>query len=552
MIIYNPSTGHRIKSVLTLMLLFQTCFLSGQGIVYPYFYRIYLKDKGTINTADYSALDLMSSRAVFRRQKAGIPAPDFRDLPVDRNYLNQISLLGLKLHSASKWMNTALFKSQSLFDISKLLDLPFVSDVKLVKTPGKKSAFINKLDFQIIQSDLPPYDRPLTMINAVSVHESGFNGKNVLIAILDGGFTNADNITSLDGLRSRKGIKTTFDFVNNNKSVYNSSSHGTAVLSVLAGVTPGQIEGTAPEADFLLIKTEDVASEFPCEEDFWAAGAEFADSLGADVISSSLGYFHFDDSTLNYKISDLDGKTAFVTQVAEIAASRGITVVNSAGNERSNAWQRIIFPSDGDSVLAVGAVDGNNIIADFSSAGPSADGRVKPDNVAMGVNVPVQISGNSIVRSSGTSFSCPILSGMAACLLQAVPLAHNSDIIRVLRTSGNRYNQPDSLYGYGIPDLGLALTKLQNLYIKIPDKGVIASPNPTTGDFEIIFSSPPENITIEIFSTSGRLIFRSDYTNFAGRVMIITELQHRPQGLYLLRVTKGSEKNVLKIIKINN
>lgn len=551
MIVYILSTGHRIKSVLTLALLCQTCCLSGQDLVYSYFYRIYLKDKGTIITGNYSALDLMSPRAVLRRQKAGIPAPDFRDIPVDRNYLNQISLLGLKLHSTSKWMNTALFKSQSLFDINKLLELSFVSDVKLVKMPGKKSSFTNKLDFQIIQADLPPYDRPLTMINAVSVHGSGFKGKNVLIAILDGGFTNAENITSLDGLRSRKGIKTTYDFVNNNRSVYNTSSHGTAVLSVLAGETPGQIEGTAPEADFLLIKTEDVASEFPCEEDFWAAGAEFADSLGADVISSSLGYFQFDNSTLNYKISDLDGKTAFVTRVAEIAASRGIIVVNSAGNERSDSWQRIIFPADGDSILAVGAVDGNNIIADFSSAGPSADGRVKPDNVAMGVNVPVQISGSSIVRSNGTSFSCPILSGMAACLLQAVPLAHNSDIIEAMHTTGDRYNLPDSLYGYGIPDLGLALTKLQNLYVKIPDKGVIVCPNPTTGDFEIIFSSPPVNVTIEIFSVSGRLIFRSDYTNFAGRAMIITELQHRPQGLYLVRVTNGSEKNVRKIIKIN-
>ena len=199
MIIYNLLIGHRIKSVLTLMLLCRTFCLPGQDLVYSYFYRIYLKDKGTIITADYSALDLMSSRAVLRRQKAGIPAPDYRDIPVDRNYLNQISLLGLKLHSTSKWMNTALFKSQSLFDIQKLLELPFVSDVRLVKTPGKKSAFINKLDFQVIQSDLPPYDRPLTMINGVSVHESGFNGKNVLIAILDGGFTNADNIASLDG-----------------------------------------------------------------------------------------------------------------------------------------------------------------------------------------------------------------------------------------------------------------------------------------------------------------------------------------------------------------
>jgi hypothetical protein len=527
-------------------------YAHGQEPVYSYFYRIYLRDKGD-NAADkYSAANLLSSRALARRQKAGIQVTDFRDLPVYEGYLNQISLLGLKLHTTSKWMNTALFKSQSAFDTKTLLSFPFVSDVKTVKTPGKKNIYSDKLNFQIIQADLPPYDRPITMINGSPMHDSGYDGKNILIAILDGGFINADNISSLNSLRSRNGIKTTYDFVKKNESVYNSSPHGTAVLSVLAGKIPGQIEGTAPGADFLLLKTEDVESEFPCEEDFWAAGAEFADSSGADIISSSLGYFNFDDSTLNYKISDLDGKTAFVTRAAEIAASKGILVINSAGNERDKEWKHIIFPSDGDSVLAVGAVDGDNIISDFTSAGPSADGRIKPDNVAMGVSVPVQTSDNSVGRSSGTSFSCPVLSGMSACLLQAVPRALNSDIIQVLHSSADRYNYPDSLYGYGIPDIVLALTELQNLYIKIPDKGIIASPNPTTGNFEVIFLYPPETVTIEIISMTGKLIFRKDFADYAGRTIIITELQHREQGVYLLRVKDGSEINVLKIIKLNN
>ena len=302
--------------------------------------------------------DLLSPRAITRRQKAGIQVPDFRDIPVEQDYLNQISLLGLKLHSTSKWMNTALFKSQSAFDINILLNLPFVSDVKIVKTPGKKSRFNNKLDFQVTQSDFPPFDRPITMINGLRMHDSGYDGKNILIAILDGGFINADEISSLSDLRTRNGIKKTYDFVKNNRSVIIPATHGTAVLSVLAGNIPGQIEGTAPGADYLLLKTEDVESEFPCEEDFWAAGAEFADSSGADIISSSLGYFNFDDPSLNYKYSDLDGNTAFVTRAADIAASKGILVVNSAGNERNKVWKRIIFPSDGDSVLAVGAVDG--------------------------------------------------------------------------------------------------------------------------------------------------------------------------------------------------
>ena len=549
---FNLLTVNKVSIAITLLLLSTTHCLHGQGPVYSYFYRVYLRDKGENSTAFYSAKDLLSSRAIDRREKAGIPVPDYRDLPVNQSYLNNMSLLGLKLHTTSKWMNTALFKSQSPVDIKPLLDLPFVSDVKTVKTPGKKSGYIDKLDFLVVQSDLPPYDRPITMINGHPLHDSGYDGENILIAILDGGFIEADQISSLSDLRNRNGIKATYDFVKNNEFVYNSSTHGTAVLSILAGKIPEIIEGTAPGADYLLLKTEDVESEFPCEEDFWAAGAEFADSAGADIISSSLGYFNFDDPTLNYKYSDLNGNTAFVTRVADIAASKGILVVNSAGNERDKSWKYIIFPSDGDSVVCVGAVDENNNISSFSSAGPSADGRIKPDNVAMGVSIPVQISGTSVGRSNGTSFSCPVLSGMAACLKQAVPYALNSDIIEVLHSSADRYNSPDSLYGYGIPDIVLALAKLQNLYTKVPDLETIAYPNPTTGNIEIIFRTPPQNLTIEITSMNGKLLFRKAYNDYAGRTLIITELQYKQQGVYFLRLINGTRINVQKIIKLKN
>jgi subtilisin family serine protease len=547
---FNFPVRYCVIILCTLVLSFSTPCLYAQEPVFQYFYRIYLKDKGTNINGKYSAYDLLSSRAVNRRQKAGIQAPDFRDLPVYKSYLDQISYLGLKLHTTSKWMNTALFKSQSAFDIKILLDLPFVSDVKIVKTTGSKSKFNDKLNFIVEQADIPSYDRPVSMVNGQPMLDSGYDGRNVLIAILDGGFRNADNISSLSGLRLRNGIKKTYDFVNKTDSVYNSSSHGTAVLSVIAGNLPGQIEGTAPGADFLLLKTEDVNSEFPCEEDYWVAGAEFADSSGADIISSSLGYFNFDDPALNYKYSDLDGKTAFITIAAELAASKGILVVNSAGNERTVEWKRIIFPSDGDSVLAVGAVDGNKIISDFSSAGPSADGRIKPDNVAMGVSVPVQSSENSTGRASGTSFSCPVLSGMAACLLQAVPKALISDIINALHSSADRYNYPDSLYGYGIPNIVLVLARLQNKYIRIPDNRSIVSPNPTTGDIEIIFSSPAQKVTVEIISITGKLIFRRDFADYAGRTIILTDLRNREQGVYLLRVIYDGKTDVHKIIKL--
>lgn len=551
MIFFNFLTGKEVKIALAILLLSVTNWIYCQEPVYTYYYRVYFRDKGENTIGSYSPEELLSSRALARRKKAGISTPDFQDLPVSKNYLDLISASGYKLHSTSKWMNTALFKTSLPVDIKQLLNFSFVSDVKVVKNPVKGSYFLNKLDFQIEQSGLPPFDRPITMVNGYSLHDMGFDGKSILIAILDGGFINADLISSLNNLRNRNGIKQTKDFVTNKISVYNSSTHGTAVLSVLAGEISGLIQGTAPGAEYLLLKTEDVDSEFPCEEDFWAAGAEYADSAGADIISSSLGYYNFDDPSLNYNYSDLDGKTAFVTKAADFAASKGILVVNSAGNERNNAWKRIIFPADGLNVIATGAVDGNNLISTFSSAGPSADGRVKPDNVTMGVSIPVQTSSDLPVRANGTSFSCPVLSGMIACLMQAVPKALNSDIIEFLHTSADRHNSPDSLYGYGIPDMAVTLGKLRE-YVEAPIGKTFVGPNPTTGTVEINFRQPPGFITIEIISMTGRLLWRKDYPDLEGKTLLLTELQGKEQGIYLVRITSSNSVNVHKIIKVTN
>jgi len=545
----NQPYKHGGVFTVTLLFFMATCQMNGQG---DYYYRVYLKDKGENSTGNTTLTELLSPRAVERRNKAGITQPDYRDLPVWTNYLKQISEKGFKLHCTSKWMNTALFRSSAAADINVLLEIPFISDVLIVKRPGSKSNYINKLDFTEEVDNLPPFDRPVTMVNGSPLHNSGYDGKNVLIAVLDGGFLNGDQISSLNHLRSRNGIKYTYDFVNNSELVYISSTHGTAVMSILAGKLAGAIEGTAPGADYLLFRTEDIGSEFPCEEDFWAAGAEFADSSGADIITSSLGYSEFDDPALNYKYSDADGNTAFITKVADIAASKGILVVTSAGNERNKPWQRIIFPSDGDSVLASAAVDGSNYISTFSSAGPSADGRIKPDISTMGVSVPIEIYPSLITRGNGTSFSCPVLSGMAACLMQAIPEAGNYDIIKAIQASASKYNTPDSLYGYGIPDMVTALIELQNEFVRLAGDIPVAAPNPTKGEFELVFNQPPGQLTLEIFSLTGTLIYRKNFTEYVGRRIIINELQYRSQGIYLIRLTTDSGVNVQKVIKLNN
>jgi serine protease AprX len=541
--ILNRLTGFLSLLILTLNQ------VSAQSSDSFYFYRVYFTDKGD-NTSKYTAADLLSPRAIARRSKNGIASPLYSDIPVSKSYISAIAQTGLHLHTTSKWMNTALFKSQTQINLNNISSLPFVRAIKIVKSPVSKGQKTNKSYFTVEQSDPLSWDLPVTMLNAKALHTTGFDGTGILIAVFDGGFSNADKITSLDNLRSRKGITDTYDFVKNDRSVYNSSSHGTAVMSVLAGDIPGFIEGSAPGADYILLKTEDVESEYPCEEDFWAAGAEYADSSGADIISSSLGYFTFDDSTMNHKKSELGGNTAFITQVADIAGSKGILVVNSAGNERRNTWRNIIFPSDGNKVLCVGAVDASKQIASFSSSGLSSVA-IKPDIVAMGVNIPVQISDNT-GRSSGTSFSCPVISGMAACILQSVPDVKTDELIDLFHQSGDRYNKPDTLYGYGVPDMVKALNILQDKYFKIPDDGPIISPNPTTGYLEILFNSPLEKATITIFNASGMKVSEKIYNGFAGRKISVTALEHSPNGTYFVRIITDKGSYSLKVIKIKS
>jgi serine protease AprX len=551
-IIKNSTLRNTFLTLIILMTIITSGIeLSAQGTTYNYFYRVYFKDKGS-PIKPYTPLELLSEKAVARRQNAGIPVPVYSDLPVNPDYLNQVVSKGFTLHCTSKWINTGLFCTQNQADINLILALPFVKDVRIVKRPIGKSSFSDKLDFKINSADVPPYDRPLTMLNGQSLHYSGFDGSGILIAVLDGGFDEANLISSLSELRGRKGIKVTRDFILKNKFVYGYHYHGTAVLSVLAGRIPGIIEGSAPGADFLLLRTEDVSTEFPVEEDYWAAGAEFADSAGADIISSSLGYYSFDDPSMNYKFDDFDGNTIFVTRAADIAASKGILVVNSAGNERTKPWKRIIAPSDGDSVLTAGAVDGYNAIATFSSAGPAFDRRIKPDNVAQGVSVTVQTEAYSVGRANGTSFSCPVLSGMAACVLQAVPGSGNYDIISAFRKSGDRFSVPDSLYGFGIPDMTKVISFLENQFTLKPENETIAFPNPFTSDFEITFKNTPGTLKLIISNSSGQIILNRTYKEYISRTLRISDLQYKQQGIYFINLITSNGTFTNKVIKLNN
>jgi subtilisin family serine protease len=514
-----------------------------------YFYRICFTDKNA-NPSDFLPGQLLSPAAIARREKLGIPVPELSDLPVSEEYISAVTQQGLTYKCASRWMNTALFTSPELIDTKALELLPYIDRARLVKLPADPSKKIyGKYGTVMLKEDTDEYD-PGVPLNGTALHQSGFTGKGVTIAVLDAGFANADRIESLAPLRERRGVKATRDFVTGSEYVYDYHNHGTSVLSILAGNLPGLISGTAPGADYLLLRTEDDGSEYPVEEDYWAAGAEYADSAGADIITSSLGYFTFDDPSMNYSFSDMDGNSTFVTQAADIAASKGIVVIASAGNERNNEWLRILAPSDGDGVLSVGAVTQELIISDFSSAGYSYDGRVKPDVVAPGVNLTIQFEPDLVHRGSGTSFSCPVISGLTASLMQAVRNASPPEIITALHHSSDRFLNPDSLYGYGLPDFLKALRLLEDIHSYKPEKIMTAGPNPFFDEIYIWFPAPPGQLSVTVTSSDGRVMMKRHYPVYAARSYRLDGFGKTGQGLYFVKVDTEEESELFKMIRL--
>jgi len=515
-----------------------------------FFYRIYFTDKNA-GLSDYPPGQLLSPAAIERREKLGIPVPEMNDLPVSMEYISALTDQGLTYKCASRWMNTALFTSPVLLDTEALGLLPYIERAKLVKLPADPSKkTYGKYGTVMLEADADEFD-PRVPLNGTALHQSGFTGTGVTIAVLDAGFVNADRIESLATLMQRGGVKATRDFVTGAEYVYDYHTHGTSVLSILAGNLPGLISGTAPGADYILLRTEDDASEYPVEEDYWAAGAEYADSAGADIITSSLGYFTFDDPSMNYSFSDMDGKSTFVTQAADIAASKGIVVIASAGNERNKEWLRILAPSDGDGVLSVGAVTQELTISDFSSAGYSYDGRVKPDVVAPGVSLTIQFEPDRVHRGSGTSFSCPVISGLTASLMQAVPKASPPEIITALHQSSDRFLNPDSLYGYGLPDFLKTLRLLEDIHSYIPEEGMTAGPNPFFDEIYIWFPAPPGHLSVTVTSIDGSVVMNRHYPVYAARSYRLDGFGKTGQGLCFVKVTTEDESKVFKMIRLN-
>jgi len=375
--------------------------------------------------------------------------------------------------------------------------------------------------------------------------------------VIDGGFYNANNLDVFDSLWQNNQILGTRDFVYGGEVSFDGSPHGSMVLSLMGGNYPGQLIGTAPKATYWLIHSEDIDSEYLIEEYNWVSAAEFADSVGADVINSSLGYTEFDDPSQNHTYADMNGDTAPATNGADMVAKKGILVVNSLGNSGADNWYYLGAPSDGDSVMGIGAVDGNGIYAGFSSHGPSYDGRVKPDVVAQGSGVYVADPyGGGFGYGGGTSFSSPILAGMAACLWQANPTLNNMQIADAIRQSASQYLTPDDMLGFGIPDFVLANNILT---IIIGPDGEMAYlkvyPNPFRDVFTIDagrlagMGAGLNDGSVEVIDITGRVIGLQKKSLINAGTVIIDLLQNAPKGLYFVKVNLNGTQLMQKVVK---
>lgn len=452
-------------------------------------YLIRLKDKGSNTFSLANPIQYLTQQAIDRRAGYNI-AIDSMDLPVTQRYLDSIRLSGnVTILNTSKWLNQVAIKTTDAAALVKISSFPFViSSTAIASFSPDVIIPINKqLDPDVPQGNEPPATgNSNDFVNSVPyynygksngqvkihqgdfLHNHGFHGEGMQMAVIDAGFYHYQTLATFDSIRLNNQILGTWDFVNNEASVNEDNEHGMKCLSTISANLPGVFIGTAPKTSFYLYRTEDVSSEYPIEEQNWAAAVERADSLGVPIASTSLGYNQFDNPALSYAYADMNGNTSICARAADIAAKKGMLLLVAAGNEGTNSWHYIITPADADSVLAIGAVDTLGNVAGFSSYGPSSDGQTKPAVASVGRNAYVANSNNGLPEpGNGTSYACPNMAGLVTCLWQAFPEVNNMSIIDAMEKASSKANNPDDRIGFGIPDVKKAFVSLiKKLYTR--------------------------------------------------------------------------------------
>jgi len=548
---------------------------------------VQLKDKkGTAFTlANPSAY--LSPKALARRTRQKLSI-DSTDLPLSAAYLDSIrNVQGVRIINVSKWLNQVLIKADTPYTaaaLAKINSFPFVKVTNVV-APRPKPVDEEPIN-QKFKENIYPIKEPNPLINRANrstqtsnvtlnygnsfnqihihegeyLHDQGFSGQGMTIAILDAGFSGYKTNSAMDSVRLQGRILGEWDFVLNEPSVNEDHPHGLYCFSIIAANKPGAIVGSAPHANFWLLRTEDVFTEYPVEEQNWVVGAEFADSAGADMITSSLGYVDFDDPSYNHSYAQRNGNTTIITIGADLAAKKGMIVMNSAGNYGglANDNKFVSCPADGDSVVAVGATDIAGNIAAFSSWGPNGAGKIKPNIVSVGQGTTLANTAGNVSAGNGTSFSCPNMAGLILCLWQAFPEFTNMEIINAVEQSAHLYSTPNERFGYGIPnfkeayDILFKEREIKRISNALGNQWLKAYPVPFEGNFFVALKAPKTGkATFQLVDVNGRLIAAQtkDITQDQLYLIDFNEATMLSRGVYFVRYDDGSNKQTLSVIK---
>ena len=526
----------KLKKHLFCILLF--CFYS-KGIsisAVEYYFYVQLTDKNDTPYSLSRPAEFLSERAIERRNFFRVTV-DSTDLPVNRAYLQQIEAKGFRIHNTTRWLNGATVVTTDSSSISMLENLDFVRWVEFTGRVGatnRNRKVQNKIETPL--ETVSRYGSAVAQINQVGgrfLHDAGFRGEGIHIGVLDAGFLNADIMSAFERMRLENRLLGTRDFVNPQSNIFNEHAHGTSVLSVIASYVPDIHIGTAPKASFWLVRTENTSLEYPMEMDFWISAIEFLDSAGIDVVNTSLGYKTFDDPRMNFTQADLDGRTARMSRAAEMASQKGIIVVNAAGNEGNRDWQQIIIPADARGIISVGSVMADGSASPFSSRGPTADGRIKPELAARG-SATALMNMNGVFSGSGTSFASPIIAGMMACFLQFarenLDYFSLEDLFESVFRSANNFHSPTEQSGYGIPNFERAANLL--LSSRNRDEFFIFADNISRTLRIGLKNKNYKNAYIQIFDITGRI--KLNQRVFSDKTTINTD--NFSTGVYVVRI----------------
>ncbi len=512
---------------------------------------VYLTDKPNVQDALANPITILTQKAIDRKQRHNITI-DERDVPVNENYITQLKQqTGITVMAKSKWFNAVHVRGTES-DINALIVLGFVDTIDfannglntLSRTAQQEQKF--EVEETLVTYNYGSTQNQVEMIDADDLHIDDFTGEGITIAVMDSGFPNVNTMGAFQRLRDNGSLLNGYDFVDRTSDVYayTANSHGTRVLSTMAGFIEDQYVGTAPDASYYLFRTEDAGSENPVEESYWVEAAERADSLGVDMINTSLGYRVYDNPDYDYTPADMNGQTAFISRGASIAVEKGILVVVSAGNAGGIDWQTVGAPADAPEVLSIGAVDADGNYASFSSIGSNAQPTQKPDVVARGQSAFVVSESNTVTQNSGTSFSGPIMCGGIASLWQALPDLSPIQMMQIVRESASQYSTPDNFLGHGIPSLSLA----RQIALSVLEEEVEIfkfSPNPATDIINITFPGGVNTTEISIYNQLGQRVLKSTLTRAHNQLNVsgITT------GVYLVRVVSGSRTKTFKLLK---